>query len=309
MDRLVESVPNISEGRDKAVLSRLVEGLQATPNLVLLDLHVDPDHHRSVLTLVGEPEAMATALFDLIRKAQQLIDLRRHQGKHPRIGAVDVVPWIPFRGITMEECVGYARSLGAQVGQELNIPVFLYEGASRVSSRARLETIRRGGLSALETRIKTDALWKPDFGPSVLHQTAGAIAIGARFFLVAFNVVLNSNDVAMAHQIAKVIRTSGGGLPSLKAMGVSMPSRSLVQVSMNLTDFRETSLRAAFHAVEEQAHSLGVEILESELVGLVPQAAWDEDLPRDLKIQNGNPDRVIERRLNQHPLFHHGSLR
>ncbi|MEE8126755.1 MAG: glutamate formimidoyltransferase, partial [Nitrospirales bacterium] len=245
----------------------------------------------------------------LIRKAQQLIDLRRHQGKHPRIGAVDVVPWIPFRGITMEECVGYARSLGAQVGQELNIPVFLYEGASRVSSRARLETIRRGGLSALETRIKADALWKPDFGPSVLHQTAGAIAIGARFFLVAFNVVLNSNDVAMAHQIAKVIRTSGGGLPSLKAMGVFLPSRSLVQVSMNLTDFRETSLRAAFQAVEQEAHSLDVAILESELVGLVPQAAWDEDLPRDLKIRNGNPDRVIERRLNQHPLFHHGSLR
>ena len=309
MDQLVECVPNISEGRDQAVLSKLIECTQGTSNLELLDLHSDPDHHRSVLTLVGEPEAMSQGLFELIRKAQQIIDLRKHQGNHPRIGAVDVIPWIPLRGMTMEECAEKARGLGAKVGKELGIPVFLYGEASRVSVRANLEIIRRGGLAALQARMQTDVHWKPDFGPSVLHQTAGAMAIGARFFLVALNVVLKCGNVEIANLITRAIRTSGGGLPFLKAIGVFLPSRSLVQVSMNLTDFRQTSLREAFRAVEQEAHRLGVEILESELVGLLPQAAWDQDLARDLKMPEGRQNRVLERCLNQYPLFQEGSLR
>lgn len=303
MDRLVECVPNVSEGRDQAVLSKLVAGIQSVPNVALLDLHVDPDHHRSVLTIAGEPEAMVTTLFDLIRQAQHFIDLRTHQGEHPRIGAVDVVPWIPLRGVTMEECVASAKDLGRRVGQQLGIPVFLYEQAGVVPSRVRLEAIRRGGLSGLQERINHEAGWKPDFGPNVLHPTAGAVMIGARFFLIAFNVVLKSHDLQVARHIARTIRSSGGGLPALKAMGLYLPTRALVQVSMNLTDFRETSLRAAFHAVKRESYRLGVEILESEIVGLVPQAAWDEDLPSDLQLRNWAPDRILETRLAQEDLF------
>ena len=303
MDRLVECVPNVSEGVDKAVLAVLTQRIQSVPDVALLDLHVDPDHHRSVFTLAGEPEAMATALFQFIREAQQSIDLRRHQGQHPRIGAVDVVPWIPFRGVTMEECADYAKDLGRRVGQELGIPVFLYEQAALVSLRARLDIIRRGGLSGLQERMDQEADWKPDFGPNVLHPTAGAVAIGARFFLIAFNVVLKSQDIQVARRIAGTIRSSGGGLPALKAMGVPLSSKGLVQVSMNLMDFRQTSLRAAFQAVERESHRLGVEIQESEIVGLVPQEAWDADLATDLKLKNWHPEGVLEVACGKFHLF------
>lgn len=303
MNQLVESVPNVSEGRDQTVLSKLAAGIQSVPRVVLLDLHVDPDHHRSVFTLAGEPKAMSSALFHFTRQAQSLIDLGRHQGQHPRIGAVDVVPWIPLQGVTMEECAGLARDLGWRVGQELGIPVFLYDHAAIVPLRARLETIRRGGTSALQERMNHGADWQPDFGPHVLHPTAGAIAIGARFFLIAFNVVLKSRDIQVARHIAGTIRSSGGGLPALKAMGVPLPSRKLVQVSMNLTDFRKTSLRGAFQAVERESHGMGVEILESEIVGLVPQAAWDEDLPKDLQLRDWTPDRILENRIGKEDLF------
>ncbi len=303
MGRLVESVPNVSEGRDQAVLSTLAAGIRSVPGVGLLDLHSDPDHHRSVFTLAGEPEAVGTALFTLIMQAQRFIDLRSHHGQHPRIGAVDVVPWIPLRGVTMEECSAYAKKLSGRVGQELGIPVFLYEEASMVPSRVRLETIRSGGLSGLQERMNHEAEWKPDFGPNVVHSTAGAVVIGARFFLIAFNVVLKSQNLHGARQIAGRIRSSGGGLPALKAMGVSLPSRKLVQVSMNLTDFRETSLRAAFQAVERESYRVGIDILESEIVGLVPEAAWDEDLPGAIKLRNWAPDRVLESRLVREDLF------
>lgn len=305
VDRLVESVPNVSEGRDQAVLSKLAAAVRSIPGVALLDLHVDPDHHRSVFTMAGEPEAMDTALFSLIRQAQQVIDLRTHLGRHPRIGAVDVVPWIPLCGVTMDECASYAKNLSERVGQELGIPVFLYEQAGVVPSRIRLEAIRRGELSGLQERMNHETGWKPDFGPNVLHPTAGAIVIGARFFLIAFNVVLMSRDIHVARHIAGTIRSSGGGLPALKAMGVYLPSRELVQVSMNLTDFRETSLRAAFQAVERESRRLGVDILDSEIVGLVPQAAWDEDLPGDLHLRDWAPDRILETRLAQEDLFSH----
>jgi len=305
MDRLVECVPNVSEGLNQALLARLAERTQSVPNVVLLDLHVDPDHHRSVFTLAGEPKAMTNALFQLIQEARHGIDLRTHYGQHPRIGAVDVVPWIPLCGLTMEECAGYAKDLGRRVGQELGIPVFLYEQAAVVPSRGRLEVIRRGGLSGLQERINQETDWKPDFGPNYLHPTAGAVVIGARFFLIAFNVVLKSRDIQVARQVAGTIRSSGGGLPALKAMGVPLPSRGLVQVSMNLTDFRQTSLRTAFQAVERESYRLGAGIVESEIVGLVPQAAWDDNLPGDLQLRNWAPDRILETRLMKVDLFSH----
>ena len=298
-DQLVESVPNISEGRDRTVLAKLAAGIQAIPKVALLDVHCDPDHNRSVFTIVGEPEAMARALFGLVRQAQSLIDIRQHKGEHPRIGVVDVMPWIPFQGVTMEDCVIYANDLGARIGQELEIPVFLYERAGVNPSRAQLESIRRGGLSALKARMKTDGQWKPDYGPPLLHQTSGAIAIGARFFLIAFNVVLKSDDLVIAGHIAKAVRTSSGGLPSVKAMGVPLSSRRCVQVSMNLTDYRETSLRMAFEAVKREAQCYDVDILESEIVGLVPQAAWDDTLLNALKFKPMDSDPTLEFRLEQ----------
>ncbi len=300
---LVESVPNISEGRDQTVIAQLAASIQAVSCVALLDVHVDPDHHRSVFTMVGEPEAMGTALFGLVRQAQQLIDIGQHQGEHPRIGAVDVVPWIPLEGVTMEDCVTCANELGARIGQELGIPVYLYEQAGKGSQRAKLEIVRRGGLAALDRRMKTENEWKPDYGPPIIHATAGAIAVGARFFLLAFNIVLQCDDLAVANRIAKTIRTSSGGLSAVKAMGVSLISRRLVQVSMNLTDYRETSLRLAYNAVSRESKGHDVEILESEIVGLIPRAAWDEQLWHDLKLRPIQSDPIIESRLKQSSVF------
>jgi len=301
--RLVESVPNISEGRDQAVISKLAAGVQSIPKVALLDVHVDPDYHRSVFTIVGEPEAMGMALFGLVQQAQHCIDIRQHHGEHPRIGAVDVVPWIPLQGVTMEDCVDYSKTLGSRVGAELDIPVFLYEQACVVSSRRKLEVIRRGGLFDLQERMSIQKIWKPDYGPGDLHHSFGAMVIGARFFLIAFNVVLASRNLELARHIAGTLRESGGGLPALKAMGVSLPSRGVVQVSMNLVDFRLTSLRVAYQAVEREATIAGVDIVESEIVGMVPQAAWDNHMPKDLKLRNWTSDRIIEIGLAKQELF------
>jgi glutamate formiminotransferase/glutamate formiminotransferase/formiminotetrahydrofolate cyclodeaminase len=303
MRRLVESVPNISEGEDQAVIAKLIAGIEGVPCVALLDVHVDPDHHRSVLTMVGEPDAMGTALFGLVRQAQQLINICQHQGEHPRIGVVDVVPWIPFQGVTMEDCVTFADELGARIGKELEIPVYLYEQAGKVLMRANLEMVRRGGLAALGARMQIDQDWQPDYGPAMIHPTAGAIAVGARLYLIALNVVLKSHDLVMARYIATSIRTSNGGLPAVKAIGVPLVSRGLVQVSMNLTDYRETSLRRAFYRVCREAQRCGVEILESEIVGLVPRAAWDEKLSHDLKLRPIESDPIVEHRLEQSAVF------
>ena len=297
--RLVESVPNISEGRDQTIIDTLAKEIQAIPNVDLLDVHVDPDHHRSVFTLVGEPKSMSLALFGLVRNAQQRININHHQGEHPRIGVVDVVPWIPLQDVSMEDCAFHAKALGSRIGRELEIPVFLYDQAGAASKRTKLEEIRRGGLSALKAKMEIEQEWQPDYGPPIIHPTAGAIVVGARFFLVAFNVVLQSDDLQMAHFIAQSIRTSNGGLPSLKALGIPLTSRKLVQVSMNLTDYRETSLRQAFEAVNQEARKHNVEILESEIVGLIPKAAWDESLLNDLKLRPLKSDPVIEERLAQ----------
>jgi glutamate formiminotransferase/glutamate formiminotransferase/formiminotetrahydrofolate cyclodeaminase len=299
MRRLVESVPNIREGRDQGVIAKLRAGIEAVPCVALLDVHVDPDHNRSVFTIVGEPDAMETALFGLVQQAQHLIDLNRHQGEHPRIGVVDVIPWIPLQGVLMDDCVKYANALGARIGQELQIPVYLYEQAQRMPARAKLESIRRGGLPALGKRMALDHNWLPDYGPAMIHPTSGAIVVGVRFFLIAFNVVLESADLEMARSIAKSIRTSNGGLPALKAMGVPLGSRGLVQVSMNLTDYRETSLRRAFYRVCREAQRWEVDIVESEIVGLVPRAAWDKKLAHDLKLRPMKSDPIIEDRVEQ----------
>ncbi|MBI5410679.1 MAG: glutamate formimidoyltransferase, partial [Nitrospirae bacterium] len=266
----------------------------------LLDEEMDRDHHRSVLTFVGMPEAVAEAAFQATKVAVGLIDLRQHQGGHPRVGAADVVPFIPIRGVTMEDCVVLARRVGKRVGEELSVPVFLYERAASRPDRAPLESIRRGGLEGLADRMR-DPAWTPDFGPPTLHPTAGATVVGARPPLIAYNVNLQTDDLNVAKAIAKTIRTSGGGLPFLKAIGVALPSRSLVQVSMNLTNYEETPIHVAFEAVCREAERLGVPVAGSEVIGLVPQRALVQTSEFFLKLASFDPTQILETRLEMVP--------
>ncbi len=297
MDRIVECVTNFSEGRDRVIVQALIEAVTSTPGVKLLDQTSDPDHHRSVLTFCGSPEGVVEAAYRAITVATERIDLRRHEGVHPRVGATDVVPFVPIRGVTMRDCVRLAKQLGAQVGRELGIPVFLYELAAVQTHRAPLEVIRHGGLAGLASRMESDADWQPDFGPSRLHPRAGAIVIGARPPLIAFNVNLRSRDVGLARAIAKTVRQSSGGIPHLKAIGVALPSRGLVQVAMNLTDYRVTPMHAAFEAVQAQAALRGVAVAGSELIGLVPQAALAETAADALQLEGFDQEHLLEARI------------
>jgi len=297
MPKIVECIPNFSEGRNPATVQALIAAVESVPGVWLLDRTSDPDHHRSVLTFAGDPAAVAEAAFQAIQIATRLIDLRNHTGVHPRIGATDVVPFVPIQGSTMEDCVQLARQLGERVGGELKIPVFLYEQAAGHPDRTRLETIRRGGLSRLRARMAADLNWHPDFGTARLHATAGAIVIGARHPLIAFNVNLKTPDLTIAKTIARTIRHSSGGLPCVKAIGVALASRGLVQVSMNLTDYRITSMDKVFRIVQTEATKAGVEIAESELIGLVPQTALDQAAASLLKIRPFDSTQILETRL------------
>ena len=297
MERLVECVPNFSEGRNAETVRALVSAIRAVKGVFLLDEEMDPDHHRAVLTFVGAPEAVGEAAFQAARAAAGLIDLRRHQGGHPRVGATDVVPFVPIRGVTMEDCVTLARGVGERIGSELNIPVFLYEQAASHPDRTNLEALRRGGLEGLAGRMATDPAWPPDFGPRTLHPTAGATAVGARPPLIAYNVNLRSDDLAVAKAIAKTVRFSSGGLPCVKAMGVALTSRRLVQVSMNLTNFERTPIHVAFEAVKREAEQRGVPVAGSEIIGLVPQRALVQAAESFLKLERFDPTQVLETRL------------
>ena len=297
MPKIIECIPNFSEGRNPATVQALTAAVESVPGVWLLDRTSDPDHHRSVLTFAGRPEAVSEAAFQAIRLAAKRIDLRSHTGGHPRIGATDVVPFVPIQGTTMEDCIQLARQLGERVGAELLIPVFLYEQAASHPDRTKLEAIRRGGLSGLEARMTTDRNWRPDFGPSRLHATAGAVAIGARHPLIAFNVNLNTPDLSIAKAIARTIRHSNGGLPCVKAIGVALPSRRIVQVSMNLTDYRVTSMATAFRAVQTESTKAGVDTAESELIGLVPQAALDQAAASLLQLRRFDNTQVLETKL------------
>ena len=268
---LVECVPNFSEGRDTAVLEALRAAIVAVPGVRLLDVQADTAHHRSVFTFVAPPDAAAEAAFRAMRVATERIDLTTHVGEHPRMGATDVVPFIPVAGVTMDDCVGLARRLGERVGKDLSIPVYLYANAAARPERARLPDIRKGEFEGLRDRIGTDPAAEPDFGPRKIHPTAGCTAIGARPFLVAYNIYLDTADVSIAKAIAKKIRTSGGGLPGMQASGFLVDGNA--QVSMNLLDIDVTSPAAAFAAVEAEARGRGVAVLKSEIVGLIPERA------------------------------------
>lgn len=298
MDQLVECVPNFSEGRNEDTLRALAAAVTAVPHVILLDQQRDHDHHRSVLTFVGAPESVAEAALALARVAVERIDLRRHQGAHPRVGAMDVVPFVPIRGVTMEDCAELARRVGERIGTKLGIPVFLYERAASRPERAPLENIRRGGLEGLAARMRETA-WRPDFGPCALHPSAGATVVGARPILIAYNVNLQTQNLAIATAIAKKVRESGGGLPCVKAIGVELTSRRLVQVSMNLADFDATPLYVAFEAVRHEAAERHVQIAGSEVIGLIPQRALLRAAESVLKLEGFDSSQILETRLDK----------
>lgn len=292
---LVECVPNFSEGHDDAKVKSIVEAIQAGDEVHLLDWTMDRDHNRSVVTFVGCPGAVAEAALRGVARAAELIDMNRHQGVHPRIGATDVIPFVPFSGCDLTVCIRIARWTAEEVWRRFQIPTYLYGAAASVGERQNLEWIRRGQFEGLRENVGASRL--PDFGSARLHPSAGATAVGARKFLIAYNINLATTDVEIARQIARKVRASGGGLPHVKALGLRLESRNLAQVSMNLTDFESTSLPVVFEAVRREAESLGARILESEIVGLVPRAAMAKTSPESIQLRNFGPDKILENRL------------
>ncbi|MGB7761915.1 MAG: glutamate formimidoyltransferase, partial [Bryobacteraceae bacterium] len=295
--QLVECVPNFSEGRDAAKMEAIVAAIAAVPEVTLLDREADADHNRSVLTFVGPPAAVAEAALRGVQKAVELIDLTQHQGAHPRIGAADVVPFIPIEGVTLEECVRLAERVGGEIWSRLKVPVYLYEAAARRPDRVNLENIRRGQFEALLKEMGTEAGRAPDIGDPVCHPTAGAIVLGARKFLIAYNVNLGTADVNIAKRIAKTIRFSSGGFRFVKSMGVMLASRNLAQVSINLTDFEQTPLHLVFETVRREAERYGVPVVGSEIVGLIPRKAIEMAAEYFLRAENFRPELVLENRI------------
>jgi glutamate formiminotransferase len=281
---LVECVPNFSEGRDPAKIEAIADAIRSA-GAAILDRSSDHDHHRSVVTFAAAADRAAEAAFRAVRQAVASLDLRAHAGVHPRIGAADVVPFVPLRGVTLPDCAAIARQTGHRIWDELRVPVYLYEAAALRPECRNLADIRRGAVPL------------PDFGGPALHPSAGAVVVGARKFLIAFNVNLRTSDVAIARRIARAVRFSSGGLPCVKAMGVLLASRNLAQVSMNLTDFEQTPIPVAFEAVRAQAAHYGVAIAGSEIVGLVPRQALDPDAASYLQLENFGPRSILENRL------------
>lgn len=297
MRELIECVPNFSEGRRREVVDAIASAIGAVSGVKVLDVEMDRDHNRSVITFVGGRSAVGQAAFEGAKKAVELIDMNLHRGAHPRVGSLDVLPFVPIAGVTLEDCVSVARTAGRRIAEELGVPVYLYEAAATRPERRALPDLRRGEYEGLRTAIEMDADRRPDFGPPRLHPTAGASIVGARPILIAWNVNLATRDVALAKQIASDIRERGGALPAVRAKGFDLPERGMVQVSMNMLDYRQTSLVQAFDAIRERAARAGVEIAESEIVGLVPLEAVLDAARSHLRLARFDRDRVLETRL------------
>lgn len=295
---LVECVPNFSEGRDAANLAPILDAIRSVPGVKLIDHSMDASHNRAVVTLVGTPAAASEAAFRAIAEAARRIDLNRHTGEHPRIGATDVVPFVPLEGSSMEECIRTAHALGARVGRELSIPVYFYEAAARTPARRNLPDVRNIGYEKLREAVAADPARVPDEGPrDHLHASAGATVIGARNFLIAFNVNLETQDVALAKAIAKQIREKDGGLPGIKAMGFFLDDLQCAQVSMNVCNFEATGLERVYQEIEKLAREKGVAIRMSELVGLAPRAAITPGLPGRIRLHDFDPKKQIVEEL------------
>jgi glutamate formiminotransferase len=297
MRSIVECVPNFSEGRKTETVARLAWAISSVSTACVLDTHIDPDHNRSVITFVAAPEMIVEATLRVVRLAAELIDMRQHKGVHPRLGATDVLPFIPISGVTMEDCAALAHQAGERIARELSIPVFFYERAALKPDRVNLEDVRRGALELLREQIAVEPNRAPDLGPLRVHETAGAIAIGARPFLIAFNINLRATDGSIARKIARAVRARSGGLPFVKALGFELSTRGLVQVSMNIVNYEVTGLTQAYEAVRREAERAGVEIVSAEIVGLVPEKALDKSAEYFEKLENFSEDKIFEHRL------------
>lgn len=297
MQTIVECVPNFSEGEDRRRIESIVQALLSGPDVHLLDVQMDADHNRTVVTFVGSRESVGEAALRAIGRAAELIDLNDHRGVHPRIGATDVVPFVPIRGVNLMDCVEIARYVAAETWRRFRIPTYLYEEAARDPRRRNLEYVRQGQFEKLREEVRKNPDRKPDFGGADLHPTAGATAVGARNFLIAYNINLNTDDLNIAKAIARRIRASDGGLPAVKAIGVEAKALGRVQVSINLTDFLTTSIGAVFDAVAQEAARAGTTIESSEIVGLVPRRAIEDAAAHLLKIRDFHSDLILEERL------------
>ena len=296
MNKIMECVPNFSEGRDLQKIDKIVAPFRGKQGVKLLDYSNDEDHNRLVVTVVGEPEPLRDAVLEAIGVAVELIDLNHHQGQHPRMGAVDVVPFIPIRNVTMEEAVALSKEVGKEVAKRYNLPVFLYEKSASAPHRENLAAVRKGEFEGMAEKIKQPE-WHPDFGLAERHPTAGTVAIGARMPLVAYNINLNTPSLEIAHDIAKKIRFIGGGLRYCKAMGVELKDRGITQVSINMTDYPRTALYRAFELVRVEARRYGVSIVGSEIIGLVPMEALIDTASYYLGLENFSMEQVLEARM------------
>lgn len=302
MARIVECVPNVSEGRRREVIDELIEAISGVTGVTLLDTEMDADHNRSVLTFAGEPEPVVEAAVRVVALAAERIDLTKHQGEHPRMGATDVVPFVPVEGVTLEDCAELARQAGKRIGEELGIPVFLYEAAASRPDRTSLADVRRGQFEGLRDLIGKDPDRSPDFGPNQIHATAGATAVGARRFLVAFNANLNTGDVRVAKAIAAAIRERSGGLTNVRALGFSIEGGRRAQVSMNLVNVEATPIHRVLTLIRDEAARRGASISGCEVVGLVPEFAMLDAAEHSMQLENFRRDQVLELRLKKPPL-------
>lgn len=296
MAKIIQCVPNFSEGRNKEIVEKIVEEIRITEEVKLLDYSMDKDHNRSVVTFVGEPKKVIEAAFNATKVAAELIDMSTHVGEHPRMGATDVIPLIPISDVTMEECIGYSKELGKRVGEELNIPVFLYEKSATTLARENLANVRRGQYEGMAEKLKEEE-WQPDFGPNTLNKKAGVTAIGARMPLVAYNVNLDTDNINIAKNIAKVVRASGGGFTHCKALGIEIKERNIVQVSMNMVDYTKSTLFRVFETIEREANRYGVNVIGSEIIGLVPMQALVDVADYYLKLENFDSSQILEKRM------------
>ena len=295
-NRIMECVPNFREGRDLGKIEKIIEPFRARQGVKLLDYSNDEDHNRLVVTVVGEPEALKAALLEAVGQAVALIDLNRHSGQHPRMGAVDVIPFIPIKGCTMDEAIALSKEVGEQIATLYQVPVFLYEKSATAPHRENLAAVRKGEFEGMAEKIKL-AEWQPDFGPAERHPTAGTVAVGARMPLVAYNVNLGTADLNIASDIARKIRFIGGGLRYCKAMGVELKERGIVQVSINMTDYTRTALYRAFELVKIEARRYGVAVVGSEIIGLVPMEALIDTASFYLGLENFSMNQVLEARI------------
>ena len=296
MAQIIESIPNISEGRNQEVIEAVVDQIRTTPGCTLLNYSSDPNHNRTVITYIGDAKGVEEASVKLAKKAVELIDLTKHTGEHPRMGCVDVMPFVPIKDATNEECIELSKVVGKRIAEEADLPVFLYEMSAQKAARKNLATVRKGQFEGMAEKVK-DPEWEPDFGGARIHPTGGVVAVGARPPLVAYNLNLATSDVQVAKNIAKIIREKDGGLNCVKAMGFMLEDRNMAQVSMNLVNYEKTAVYRAFEAVKMEARRYGVPVLESEIVGLLPMQALVDCAEYYLQVANFDPAQIMENRL------------